>query len=383
MPDSSGKLTAKEMRQLTGLIRAQAAIRDQLSETAARSVQRAFAAINTFNDPKQTAKAVNDSLKVVQAAQRRMAQVTDGYMASSTSLITGRRVAPVGAVDITKLRRQLPPAAIETLAQADTTPQGAGPELTAQEKANIERAQRAVSAVDPGQVYGRIADAYRYRVSTGLMTDERARQYVAQRASTVADTDIMLADRAQASQFLTERKPKNVLGYRRVLHPELGSGGPPCGLCVVAADRVYRIEDLMPLHAACRCGVTVVGSNDDPGFRLNEQDLAKIYKQAGYKRGGGPASSTAGARLKQIRVEVVEHGELGPWLVNPQQRFRGPREVAKTQSEDPALNALAQLEAIQEELQHLLVQQAAGLDVDEAIRWRRTKARQLDAVIPR
>lgn len=375
MPTSTGKLTSTEMNQLTALIRAQAAVREQLSTTSVTAVQRAFDAVADFYDPKQTKQAVETALKTVQAQQRRMAQVTDAYMARSTQIITGRRYTPVGAVDVTKLRRQLPQEIVETLARAETTPQGAGPALTAAEQAAVNRAKSAVGSVEPAQPYGRIADAYRYRVTSGLMDEAAARRYVQHRAATVADTDIMLADRAQSTKFLSERNPNNTRGYRRVLHPELGSGAPPCGLCVVAADRIYSVRELMPLHAMCRCGIAVVGSNDDPGFRLNEQDLARIYRQA--------KGSTDAAKLKQIQVEIVEHGEFGPWLVNPQQRFRGPREVAKTQSTDAGLNALAQLETVTEDLERLLTRQSDGEDVDEAVRWHRRKAKQLDALIPR
>jgi hypothetical protein len=386
MPNDAGKLTPSELRQLKALIRAQAAIRNQLSETAAEAVARAFAAIDNYWDTKQTTKAVEDSLKIVQAQQRRMAQVTDGYMAQSTSIITGRRYRPIGAVDVRKLRRQLPQSIVDNLAHAETSPEGVGPELTERELANIERAKNAITNVEPGQVYGRIADAYRYRVATGLMDEATAARYVEHRARGVADTDIMLADRAQSQHFMSERKPSGVRGYRRVLHPELDSGGPPCGLCVVAADRIYRFEDLMPIHSRCRCTVAAVGSKDDPGFSLNQEDIKRVYEQAGQiaNKDGTPRSDTSAKRLKQIRVdvEVVEHGELGPWLVNPKQRFRGPREVAKTQTTDPFEREIAQIEAIHDELETLYGQQSSGMDVEEAINWRKTKLRQLNARIP-
>jgi hypothetical protein len=386
MPNDAGKLTPSEMRQFRALIRAQAAIRDQLSETAAEAVARAFAAIDNYWDTDQTKRAVEQSVKIVQSQQRRMAQVTDGYMAQSTSLVTGRRYRPVGAVNVTRLRRQLPQSIVDNLAHADTSPEGVGPALTDREQANIERAKNAITNVEPGQVYGRLADAYRYRVATGLMNEEKAARYVEHRARGMADTDIMLADRAQSQRFMTERKPSGVRGYRRVLHPELEGGGPPCGLCVVAADRVYRFEDLMPIHARCRCTVAAVGSKDDPGFKLNEQDIKRVYEQAGQiaNKDGTPRADTSRKRLLQIRVdvEVVEHGELGPWLVNPKQRFRGPREVAKTQTTDPFEREMAQIEAIHDELESLYGQRGSGMDVDEAINWRKTKLQQLNARIP-
>jgi len=347
-------------------------------------VARAFAAVQNYWDTDQTKRAVEESVRIVQAQQRRMARVTDGYMAQSTSIITGKRYRPVGAVDVGKLRRRLPQAIVDNLAHAETTPEGAGPALTEREMANIERAKRAITNVEPGEVYGRIADAYRYRVSSGLMDEEKARSYVQHRAESVADTDIMLADRAQSQRFMSERKPTGVKGYRRVLNPELGSGAPPCGLCVVAADRIYSFEDLMPIHSRCRCTVAAVGSKDDPGFRLNAEDLAAIYEQAGEvaNKTGEKRRTTSRDKLKQIRVEVVEHGELGPWLINPTQRFRGPREVAKTQTSDPFERELARLETLRDDLEVLLVQEASGMDVEEAITWHRNKIRQVNARIP-
>jgi hypothetical protein len=212
-------------------------------------------------------------------------------------------------------------------------------------------------------------------ISEGITLDEAKRRAI-QRARVMADTDIMLADRAQASAFLRERKPRGITGYRRVLQPELGSGGPPCGLCVVAADRLYFIEELMPIHARCRCTVVAAGEVDDPGFSLNEKDLAAIYKAAG---------GTGGKGLKNIRVEVTEHGEFGPWLVNAQQRFRGPREYSRTQAADDDLRNSDHLEAINGQLEILLSRQASGDDsplMADAIAGLRRKARQLNALIP-
>jgi hypothetical protein len=43
---------------------------------------------------------------------------------------------------------------------------------------------------------------------------------------------------------------EDVTGYRRVIHPELSKSGT-CGLCVAAADRIYYVDDLMPIHTNC------------------------------------------------------------------------------------------------------------------------------------
>lgn len=351
-----------QVRELQTLIQAQAAVRDQQSKLAQLAARRAFAAVTNWADPEQTAKAVNAAVKAVTSAQRRVARTTDGYLARSTTAITGRRSDTVGAVDVRSLRRRLPQDVIERLAEGKSV-----------SEALANRAQSRVEAVEPEEVYGRVADHVRFiTVSRGISPEQAALEGL-RRAAAAADTDVMLADRAQIQKFLTERKPKGVVGYRRILHPELGSGGPPCGLCVVASDRLYHVEDLMPIHTRCRCSVAVVTADSDPGQTLNSQDLALIYKAAG---------GNTRDQLKTIRVEYAEHGELGPVIVNAGQHFRGPDEFARTQSRDLEKRWLAQLEALQEQLTGLTGRAGESAEVDEAIRWNKQKIRELTARLP-
>lgn len=351
-----------QVRELQALIEAQSQIRDQQSKLAQAGVRRAFEAVTDFRDPKQTRRAVTEAVKVVQAAQRRTASVADGYMARSTSAITGRRADTVGAVDVRSLRRKLPQDVIEQL--------GGGRSITAVQAA---RAQSRVEAVPAEEVYGRIPDSIRFAMVAKGKSEEQARIEGLRRAMHVADTDVMLAERAQVQRFLTERKPKGVVGYRRILHPELGSGGPPCGLCVVASDRLYHIEELMPIHGRCRCSVAIATADSDPGDSLNKDDLALIYKAAG---------GNTRDQLKTVRVEYAEHGELGPVIVNATQNFRGPDDFARTQSQDLEKNWFAQLESAQEQLDRLVARAGESSDVDEAIQWNRRKIRELTARLP-
>jgi len=351
-----------QVRELQALVEAQSQVRDQQSKLAQAGVRRAFEAVTDFRDPKQTRRAVAEAVRVVQSAQRRTATVADAYMARSTSAITGRRSNTVGAVDIRSLRRKLPQDVIEQLA--------AGGDVTA---AQARRAQSRVEAVPAEEVYGRIPDSIRFATVSKGKSEEQARIEGLRRAMTVADTDVMLAERAQVQRFLTENKPQGVVGYRRILHPELGSGGPPCGLCVVASDRLYHVEDLMPIHARCRCSVAVATTNNDPGDSLNKDDLALIYKAAG---------GNTRNQLKTVRVEYAEHGELGPVIVNASQNFRGPDDFARTQSQDLETQWFAELETIQETLDRLVARAGESDDVDEAIRWNRQKIRELSARLP-
>jgi hypothetical protein len=161
------------------------------------------------------------------------------------------------------------------------------------------------SDADPSRIYTRAAAVYRVRVAQG---DDPATANAAaqQRITDITDGNLMLAQRLAEQQTLRTaqaRDPK-VIGYRRVIHPELSKGGV-CGLCVAASDRVYHVEDLKPIHVRCKCGVVPVTDAHDPGLHLNRSDLRGLYTDSG---------STAGANLKRTRYDVVHHAELGPVL---------------------------------------------------------------------
>jgi hypothetical protein len=355
-----------QIRELQALIKAQASVRDQQSKLAQTGVQQAFSRVTDFRDPKQTRRAVRDAVKIVQTAQRRVASTTDGYMARSTSAITGRRSDTVGAIDVRSLRRKLPQDVIEQVAKGRTVTQ-----------AMAERAQSRVEAVPAEQVYGRVADGVRFATVARGISEDQAKIDGIRRAMAVADTDVMLADRAQVQRFLTERRPTGVIGYRRVIHPELGSGAPVCGLCVVAATRMYFVEELMPIHARCRCTVAVVTKSADPGMQLNDDDLKDLLSSVYTEAGGNTAK-----RLKTVRVAYGEHGELGPVVYNADQNFRDIGDFARTQSQDLETKWLAELESLQEQLDRLVSRAGESDDVDEAIKWNRYKIRELAARLP-
>lgn len=355
-----------QVRELQTLIKAQAAVRDQQSKLAQTGVRQAFSRVTDWTDPAQTGKAVTAAVKAVQSSQRRVANVTDGYLARSTSTIIGKRVDAVGAVDVRSLRRKLPQDVIEKLA--------GGRSLSA---AQAERAQAKVEAMPAEQVYGRIPQHARFAQVARGMSPEQAGLDAIRRALTVADTDVMLADRAQAQKFFSTRKPTGVIGYRRVIHPELGSGAPPCGLCVVAATRLYHLEELMPIHSRCRCSVAAVTKTADPGLQLNDKDLATVLDTV-YAAAGGNTRN----QLKTVRVEYVEHGELGPMIVSATQNFRGPDDFARTQSQDLEKRWYAELESLQEQLIGLAGRAGESDQVDESITWLKRKIRELDARLP-
>jgi len=80
-------------------------------------------------------------------------------------------------------------------------------------------------------------------------------------AAGIAHTDVALAQRyaTRASLYGDDR----VVGVRRV------PGWRACRLCSLAAERVYYVRDLMPIHTSCRCTTSAVVDGRDPGARRN------------------------------------------------------------------------------------------------------------------
>lgn len=92
----------------------------------------------------------------------------------------------------------------------------------------------------------------------------------------LAATDLQLAQTHAAKDWLgTNGSDLGVVGYERVL------GGEGCDFCVTAASRLYYIEDLMPIHDHCGCGVAPVF---DAGTSLfHTRDLGVSDPQLGER----------------------------------------------------------------------------------------------------
>lgn len=170
---------------------------------------------------------------------------------------------------------------------------------------------------DPTVPYDRIAAEYRISRAKEL-DDEQARLLAERRARLLAEDDLFLASREGARQRLVPAD--KVIGFRRIIHPELSRTGT-CGLCLVASDRLYFKTDLLPMHTGCKCEVLPVTATSDPGSSINGEDLRRIYEAAG----GNQA-----AALRKVRVQVVQHGELGPLLTDARHHFRDESEVRRT-----------------------------------------------------
>jgi hypothetical protein len=168
--------------------------------------------------------------------------------------------------------------------------------------------------VTPFEVYQRPAKELRFLQAQGLSFDE-AHQRATRRAQNLVDADLRRA-RFDESRSLYSSTAM-IVATRRVIHPELSQSGT-CGLCIVAASQVYGTSELQGLHDGCNCTQLPVTGKSDPGLTLNRNDLDEIYAAAG--------GNDAGALLN-TRIQVVEHGELGPVLIKQGDHFRTPEEA--------------------------------------------------------
>lgn len=364
------QLTAAQMAALLALVQAQAAVRQQLTEAAAAAATAAMAGFTAWWDGDAVTDMIASVLRVVQPIQRNAATVTDGYVTRAATIISGRPQRAAGRVDVQRLRRQMTEdVADELLAgvrQAVRIELGglADEPSTEVEPSPAWGLEDDRVAMDPAVPYGRVADGFRYQVTMLGDSEEKAAEKAAVRIAIAAETDVTLAVRAQYQKTLGAQ---GATGWRRILHPELSETGP-CGLCAVAADRVYKSEDLLPLHNRCVCEVLPVYGRVDPGITLNGDDLAAVYAAAG---------GNTREQLRRISVVLTEHGELGPVLVDGNRHYRAPEEVARTYASNRRVREQAILDALEERYDRTQIRVMRGENLEKTLRSQRERIEEL------
>lgn len=148
------------------------------------------------------------------------------------------------------------------------------------------------------------------------LIERYAQQKAEEAAERAVNHDIQATARNTHALAMKKLPKDKVVGYRRVIHPELSSTGQSCGLCIVASTMRYTRGDLLPIHSMCNCETIEIfmsnGQEIDPGDQINKEDLRVFYEEASKTEGG---YTTHGWDLKRSRYSVVEHPEYGPILV--------------------------------------------------------------------
>ncbi|WP_329405412.1 hypothetical protein OG563_26480 [Nocardia vinacea] len=228
------------------------------------------------------------------------------------------------------------------------------------------------------EVFNRPARLYRRLMEDGADSDH-ALDVAAQRVKMELATNVALAER-ETEYEITKRAgivDLDVIGWRRVIRPERSRTGT-CGLCVAASQRIYKTDELRPIHTGCKCDVLPIkaGADGDPGLQLNTDDLKRLYDDAG---------GTAAKQLHRTKYRVDEHGELRSLLVP---KRRGQQIPRYRDNDTPSLVDLDAEAARFNEQQLTLMRQlltkslAAGRgDNDQRVVWQRAQIRRYEALL--
>ena len=225
----------------------------------------------------------------VEAGQVQIAALTDAYLASVESLVTGETVRPLGV-----------PAEVVT----------------------------AVRGVPTAEVYARTGPTVWGALKDGATLNTAVQQGL-RRALTMGATDLQLA-KTHASRHVLQQKD-NVVGYRRVL-----SGSKSCGLCIVASTQRYHKKDLLPCHPGCDCSVAPIIGREDPGQVIEAGRLEDVHAAIDDRFGAFNSGARdipgvkhpSGDPVQYRDVLVVhDHGEIGPVLGVRGQAFAGPDDI--------------------------------------------------------
>ena len=310
-------LTAEQLQMWA---RQEAAAAQTATANVQRSIWTLWATFAAWYSASQVADLASRSTTVVQPARQVAGNLGAAYM---REVLAG----------LTAVRRRAP--------QVDLPPARQGADLA--------------------QVYARPAEAYRL---TFALTDDpdAARDAAEQRLQALVRDDLLLARRDGEHE---QMRLAGVERYRRIVHPELSATGV-CGLCLAAADRVYTIDELLPVHDRCKC---TVAPDSDAAAEAVAVDLAQLYKDAG--------GTTDGRALKKVRYQVNEHGELGPVLGVKGQRFQAQGEAPPG---DPATRARKELDALEPVLASLERRDRSGEDVAGPLEYQRNRIAKLRAI---
>lgn len=157
--------------------------------------------------------------------------------------------------------------------------------------------ERLRNGVPFGTVYRRPLLEVRRRLAAGSDFD-RALRIGGERLQVIAQSDAQAAYSQRVFDLLRRRRTVN--RYRRVV-----SGPTACSRCVTAAGQLLPTDQILPRHPACRCSVLPI-IDADPGPLVADESDAP-----------------------EIDVDVVEHDELGPTLVDADHQFTPMGAVAR------------------------------------------------------
>lgn len=259
-----------------------AARRRALSARLGARLRRLFTGLGSWRDP-DADQFVRDAVPLVHGTQRALGAFTAAFIAAHAAAALQRPVRPPRVPDTSMINLR--------------------------------------AGVVPSVVYRRPFVALYTALSDGRPLAE-AVHLGAVRLEQVAEADLQLTYAAASQAAMRDLPDARPTGWRRVL-----VGDENCALCVVASTNRYTIEDLNPIHPGCDCAVQPVFGQD----RHADRDAARLEQVHAAVAELTAGTADRGARAPDYRHLVVSmianHGELGPMLVQPGDRFTSPADL--------------------------------------------------------
>lgn len=287
------------------------AVRERAAAYAKSALRALWATVNPYSD-KSVQDFATQAASVMQSAQTASVRGAAAAMAQQLSAMGVRTKAqPSNPLDVRARGVKVHGGALRLVREPSKVDYVDG-----------SSTEVSVHDMSTEQIFTRPAVGFRWIESAGGSREDAA-QESGLRIDTLVDDNLMLAQRLAQAEMIAQAvdldnlDKAKITGYRRVIHPEMSRGGA-CGMCIAAADRIYHVAELLPIHTRCKCTIAPVTTEFDPADDLNAADLSQLYSHAG---------GTSAAHLKRTRYKVDEHGELGPVLV-PKKAYK-PRDAKK------------------------------------------------------
>lgn len=260
-----------------------AAARRRMSDKLIAALVGMFMALGNWRDTER-ARFAGQAVPLVQGTQRTLAALVATFIAAQAGTALRRSFAAPGVPDR---------SAIDLRRGVDAATVYGRPFVTVYTA--LSKGDRLTAAVDKGTV----------------------------RLREITELDLQQTY-AESSRAAMEGLPPGARPqfWRRVL-----IGSENCAMCVVASTQRYRIEALNPIHPGCDCQVQGI-FGPDPGQVIAPDLLEQVHDAVDQLTG----QADRGARSPDYRKLIVEmtpeHGELGPMLVRPLDRFTGPDDLS-------------------------------------------------------
>ncbi|RIT32736.1 hypothetical protein D2E76_23285 [Mycobacteroides abscessus] len=287
------------------------AVRERAAAYAKSALRTLWATVNPYSD-QSVQDFATQAARVMQSAQTASVRGAAAAMTQQLSVMgVPTKAQPTNPLDVRARGVKVHGGALRLVREPSKVDyaDGSGTEVS-------------VHDMSTEQIFTRPAVGFRWIESEGGTREDAARES-GLRIDTLVEDNLMLAQRLAQAEMIAQAVDldnlgkSKIIGTRRIIHPELSSTGT-CGLCIAAADRIYRVTELLPIHNKCKCTYGVITEDFDPADQLNSMDLSQLYDDAG---------GTSAAHLKRTRYKVDEHGELGPVLV-PKKAYE-PRDAKK------------------------------------------------------